>query len=56
MLKQTVFCHMIITAYINWMFDKPLVGPNDPKLGVRFPSMGLTYSWGLVELAQAFVV
>lgn len=43
---------MIITDHINWMFDNPLIGPNDPELGVRFPSMGLAYPWELVELAQ----
>ena len=43
---------MIIVDHINWMFSNPLIGPNDPDLGVRFPSMSLAYPWELVELAQ----
>jgi len=43
---------MIIVDHINLMFDNPLIGPNDPELGVRFPSMGLAYPWELVEVAQ----
>jgi len=43
---------MIIVDHINWMFDNPLIGPNDEDLGPRFPSMGLAYPWELVELAQ----
>ncbi|MGC8787799.1 MAG: purine-nucleoside phosphorylase [Anaerolineae bacterium] len=43
---------MIIIDHINWMFDNPLIGPNDEELGPRFPSMGLCYPWELVELAQ----
>ncbi|MBC7261616.1 MAG: purine-nucleoside phosphorylase [Chloroflexi bacterium] len=43
---------MIIVDHINWMFDNPLIGPNDDELGPRFPSMGLCYPWELVELAQ----
>ncbi len=43
---------MIIVDHINWMFDNPLIGPNDDELGPRFPSMGLAYPWQLVEVAQ----
>jgi len=43
---------MIIVDHINWMFDNPLMGPNDDELGTRFPSMGRSYPWELVELAQ----
>ena len=43
---------MIIVDHINWMFNNPLIGPNDDELGPRFPSMGLAYPWELVELAQ----
>jgi len=42
---------MVIVDHINWMFDNPLIGPNDDELGPRFPSMGLAYPWELVELA-----
>jgi purine-nucleoside phosphorylase len=43
---------MIIVDHINWMFDNPLIGPNDDELGPRFPGMGLAYPWELVEVAQ----
>lgn len=43
---------MIVTDHINWMFDNPLIGPNDDDLGTRFPAMDLAYPWDLVELAQ----
>jgi purine-nucleoside phosphorylase len=43
---------MIIVDHINWMFDNPLIGPNDAELGPRFPSMGLAYPWELVEVAH----
>ncbi|MBN1261598.1 MAG: purine-nucleoside phosphorylase [Anaerolineae bacterium] len=42
---------MVIVDHINWMFNNPLIGPNDPELGVRFPSMALAYPWELVEVA-----
>jgi purine-nucleoside phosphorylase len=42
---------MVIVDHINWMFDNPLIGPNDPELGVRFPSMARAYPWDLVEVA-----
>jgi len=43
---------MIIVDHINLMWDNPLIGPNDPELGVRFPSMRTAYPWELVETAQ----
>lgn len=43
---------MVIVDHINWMFDNPLIGPNDAGLGPRFPSMALAYPWELIDLAQ----
>ncbi len=43
---------MLIVDHINLMWDNPLIGPNDPELGVRFPSMRTAYPWELVETAQ----
>ena len=42
---------MVIVDHINWMFDNPLIGPNDPELGVRFPSMAQAYPWEMTEVA-----
>jgi len=43
---------MIITDHINWMFDNPLIGANDPELGPRFPAMSQAYTRELVKLAE----
>lgn len=43
---------MIIVDHINLLWNNPLIGPNDPELGVRFPSMRLAYPWDMVEVAQ----
>ncbi|OEF97233.1 purine-nucleoside phosphorylase [Vulcanibacillus modesticaldus] len=43
---------MIITDHINFMFDNPLMGPNDNELGVRFPDMSEVYSQKLIEIAK----
>ncbi|MBI4549838.1 MAG: purine-nucleoside phosphorylase [Candidatus Omnitrophica bacterium] len=40
-----------LTDHINLMGVNPLIGPNDAKLGIRFPDMIEPYSKRLVELA-----
>lgn len=46
---------MIIEDHINmlgWGGQNPLVGPNDPDLGPRFPAMNPAYDPALIKLAQ----
>ncbi|TLS53271.1 purine-nucleoside phosphorylase [Paenibacillus antri] len=43
---------MLISDHINWMFRNPLIGPNDPEVGVRFPDMSEAYSKRLRALAR----
>ncbi|WP_166239230.1 purine-nucleoside phosphorylase [Paenibacillus turpanensis] len=43
---------MLIRDHINFMFRNPLIGPNDNKLGARFPDMSEGYSKRLRELAK----
>jgi purine-nucleoside phosphorylase len=42
---------MIITDVINLTFQNPLRGPNDEKLGPRFPDMSAPFSQKLIDLA-----
>jgi purine-nucleoside phosphorylase len=44
---------VLIDDHINWMGVNPLIGPNDDRLGPRFPDMCRPYSPRLIELADA---
>jgi purine-nucleoside phosphorylase len=44
---------MLVTDHINFMPANPLRGPNDDRLGPRFPDMLGTYTAELRELAYA---
>ncbi|ASN05458.1 purine-nucleoside phosphorylase [Virgibacillus necropolis] len=44
---------MLISDHINNMGDNPLLGPNDDRLGVRFPDMSQVYNRELVSLAES---
>ena len=43
---------MVITDHINLLGNNPLIGPNDARLGDRFPDMYNCYDMDLVKLAE----
>jgi purine-nucleoside phosphorylase len=44
---------MLMADHINFVGDNPLIGPNDDRLGPRFPDMSQPYDPALRELARA---
>lgn len=43
---------ILIEDHINWMGVNPLIGPNDDRLGPRFPDMSQPYSKRLIQLTE----
>ena len=43
---------MLIDDHINLLGGNPLIGPNDPEIGSRFPDLCAPYSPRILELAE----
>lgn len=47
---------MLISDHINLMGVNPLIGPNEEKLGPRFPDMSQAYDQKLISLAETIAL